>query len=460
MNKYKIIWVLFCFSLLVPSYRIEQIRLSLGLEDLLVLIALLFISKHILENKTIKVTPIYRCEIILFIAIILIGIILGVFSGAIYIGKLTLPTEIWQIVKRLVYFILPIYLIVKNRISIIYAVKTLVIAVFTSLLIGVFQLPMFPISEYLAVLYESSEGQSREIVNRSFLRARIYSVAGFSTAWGLFSAWCLTLFISLSFYVLKHNNKFYSSRFIIYSGVILSFFNLIKSGARSSQVALLAILITIIIIAIIDIVINMKMYKKNFKILAIIISGGVSVIAAFLFYFSDILELILFRWAALELAYEGGGDRFSQIRIVYDIYFEPLDLYALIFGIGFPSLRELYISHGIEVEHFHILATYGILGFILRYLLMFLIFKTSWNLYQNGQTKFNNYRPLGLAGMLGVISYFVGSIGYFFFQAYQVGVTPWLFFGIIYAANFKLKTKKSFKINQSKAINVAKNKRV
>lgn len=436
---------MFCFSLLIPSYRVEQIRLSLGLEDFLVLIALLFISKHILENKTIKITPIYRWEIVLFILIILKGVVVGVYSGAVYLDRLTLPTEMWQLVKRLVYFILPIYLIVKNKVTIIYAIKALVISLFTALLIGVLQLPVLPTSDFLAVLYESTEGQSREIVNRTFLNARIYSVAGFSTAWGLFSAWCFTFFISFSFYELKQNNRIFTYRFIIYSGLLLSLFNIIKSGARSSQVALLAILFAIILIAVFDIIVNFKLYKKNFNILLCVCVGAISIVYIAIIYFGDLLQLIFIRWYALEHAFETGGNRFDQIRIVYDIYFEPLDIYAFIFGIGYPALRELYISHGIEVEYFHILANYGVLGFALRYLLLFLIFKNSWNLFQHGQTRSENFRPLGLAGMLGVISYLAGSVGYFFFQAYQVGVTPWLLFGIIYAANYKISNRKYIK---------------
>ena len=120
-----------------------------------------------------------------------------------------------------------------------------------------------------------------------------------------------------------------------------------------------------------------------------------------------------------------------RLRINQAIYFisklETIGDY--LFGFSKQVINKSAYSFGVEIEPVNIFITYGALGFILQYTLVIMLLVY---FIRNIKKSIHDKTSLTLmvASFVGLFSYQVFSIAYYFFREIRVGLFPWILMGV------------------------------
>ena len=154
--------------------------------------------------------------------------------------------------------------------------------------------------------------------------------------------------------------------------------------------------------------------------------GFISFAAIFLLLFPsrfslaqiDRIDFLFYRLSVLQETMGGGRD--TQVLRALQTMSSPLDW---VFGVSNAVQRFSGVSYGVESEYVNIFVNYGLVGFCMIYLALFLVFlvcRSSTVFYASGTS---------VSAILVLYSFF--SVGYFFMAESVVGVMPWAYFGFI-----------------------------
>ncbi len=171
--------------------------------------------------------------------------------------------------------------------------------------------------------------------------------------------------------------------------------------------------------------------RDRMRRLAVVVIVTIGLGAVGIWYFAERVEFIQYRNEALIDAYASGTNRFEDIEIALAGLTNPL---RWSFGIGNRAQRQLYVPYGVEVEPIYLLVNYGLLGLMLRYLLVYLVARQAWRMFRGKYPGSVGIESLGAGVLLSIVGYMVFSLGYFFFQEAIVGALPWLLFGLLVGA--------------------------
>ncbi len=112
-------------------------------------------------------------------------------------------------------------------------------------------------------------------------------------------------------------------------------------------------------------------------------------------------------------------------------------------GLSKPVINQSAITYGVEVEPINIFVTFGAIGFILQYLLVFILIRY----FYRSINKTDDDRAslcLIISSYVGLFTYQVFSVGYFFFREIRVGLFPWVLMGV--AIGYYTRLKKNQRI--------------
>jgi hypothetical protein len=416
------LWYVLVFSILIPKLTIGF--LTLGTDDLIGLVFLPYTIYIILKRHFSMQIRINRIILIWF-GIIILGIFLSIFHSLILMNSIKLPTEMWQYIKRLVYFFLVIKIVSDDAINAKEAIKTFVFMLFVLLIIGVLQTTNTSIGMFLSKIYVTELHQLEALKEADSSSLRNYSVTGFSTSWGGLCVFIASVAIA---FVLNINNKPRKLFGRLYLLLILglSLMNILWSGSRAAILAMACVVVSVILILMFNNKINLKTRFKNLIIIILIVVASLGSVFTFM---QDKVLFIQYRNEALLEAYEDGGNRFGDVDKAMTSLSNP---YWWLFGVGNAVQRGMYVPYGVEVEPIYLLVNYGLVGIGLRYLLLLMIVIKSYELYLYPQRfGFDNSKAIGFSGIIAIVGFMTFSVGYFFFQEAVVGCQPWIWFGLI-----------------------------
>jgi hypothetical protein len=410
----KTVFVVLCLTVLVP--RIGVAGRSVGLDDILSFFMWPVMLTYYMAHKD----SLFQGHKLIFgwNLLLLQGIIFGIFGSLLYLGELNLPTEMWQYVKRMTFFYISVYWAWSERISSDYVYKVLFWVLMLAALIGLLQAASWlDVGDAMSRIYARTERQATMLFERSLVNRRIYGVAGFSTAWGGFCVLITSLAISSILTDSWKQGKLKTSNTLL-SGLLLSIglLNLILTGSRAALVGLMFVFIFYTGLQIFSKKHKISNLAKFFSIIAVMCLG-------IYFYLHERIDYIIYRYnVLLDTIYNGAG-RVKQVNDAIGL----LDgLYAHIFGVSNATQRQMAASYGTEVEPIYLLVNYGIVGTVLRYSILLIIFIYA---YRQWRCSRSVDQILAGAAMSAIVGYAVFSVGYFFFQELYVGAIPWLLFG-------------------------------
>lgn len=410
----RLVFFIAAFGLAFPPVFVNGVAVSVI--DMLGFVAAPLILIYVFNSRRLQyqVVPIFS-----LVVFVLLYFALGLVQTYSYLGELSISTELWQFAKRAIYFCLGILVIhlAAERDLTRYAIALLV-AILIYQVIGVIQLTESSLATYLAELYARSDTQFDSVIY-SF-NVRNYGISGFSTSWGGFSSFSLVFGLSLVFYLYFRNVK--KQTLILASSLLflLGLLNVIYSGSRA------AIISTSVLVFL------MTSYLMFFRFrLTNILLGGLSTIvivllvlfADSLFDISNRLEFLAYRFEVLSQTQ--GGTRVDQIETALGLL---NNAHEYLLGVSNRAQRALGISYGIEVELFHLLVSYGVIGLILIYSsVIYLALRFVGYRSRTPNLSLSNFAMLNV---FSILCYLIFSLGYFFFSEVQVGHFAWFCWGV------------------------------
>lgn len=260
-----------------------------------------------------------------------------------------------------------------------------------------------PLIESISIdFYALSEQQIQSITSTN---ARVFGTAGNVLTWG-----GLSMMMFFYFYFIEKRKVFKTA------GILLALTNVFISGSRAS------ILATIIAFVFIQfyraIAIDKKISKAFLRVVVMVILGLASV-WVLLFYFSEQIEFIAFRFLNTQddLTQQGRGAQLQYFLRYFDG--QPI-LYF--FGIGKPIMDDGLML--MEIEFTYLLFAYGLLGFVLHYWLIWLVVKLARKLWWINEKYY-------LFLITGIIGFIIFSVGYYFFREIIGGLPFWWLSGYL-----------------------------
>ena len=395
-------------SVLTPRFALGS--LSIGLDDLLVLpiIGVLLINWasrrwQAPQSELTFVAPAFGVFVTIFFFVSLIS---QVEHGL----PLRLPTELWQYVKRAAGFLIGFQFVCKSTDNFDYAVGVFSFIFLFAMAIGV--LPLISdgvISDYLANIYARTDHQLERLINRESTTARTFGVAGFSTAWGGFSAFAALFALSRLFTRGKSESLVLPALLLF-----LALFNIFSSASRGALAALLVAFAAMGLIFLFD-------HRVTFARRFVVVALPVCVALSFILAYPDRAEFLAYRIETLII--QKGGARIDQIGAGLELL---NSVPSWLFGVSNAVQRELAVSHGIESEPIYLLINYGIVGVAILSTVVLYLLRLAFRLCrQSGQRN----QLAGYVLLSTTLMYLVFSLGYFFLQEIVVGITFWVFAG-------------------------------
>lgn len=419
-------WTLLVFYAFVP--RVGAGVVTLGADDLAALLALPFVASWILRRDFAGL-PGGNGYVAVWLLILLSGILGGVIQSGVILGRVSFPTEMWQYLKRLVFFFVAVRYLSAGWISVSTGIGTFVWMMLLANGIGILQTGDHWVAEVLAATYAQDEVQLEAIVGQSIDVSRNFSITGFSTSWGGLSVFFLGITLGLVAFRSKRSCLTGAARHLVLhcANGVLCVANIFLSGSRAAILGGLCVLVAAAML----LVIARGGSGDRVRRLTAVVVATIGLGAVGIWYFAERVEFIQYRNEMLIDAYASGTNRFEDIEIAVAGLSNPL---RWSFGIGNRAQRDLYVPHGVEVEPVFLLVNYGLLGLMLRYLLVFLVARQAWRRFRGNNSGSAGFEALGAAALLSIVGYMVFSLGYFFFQEAVVGALPWLFFGLLVGA--------------------------
>lgn len=389
--------------------------IGVGFDDLLAVVVFPCFLFALLAHPSRRLVWEFWVILALFLLFVAFYFPWGAWNSATKLGEERYPTELWQYVKRLSFFLIGFFFVLNRRKGDREAVTILFVALLLSLLIGVVQLIGTPIGDALAELYGRREGMVERLVDRSFSAKRVYSVAGNPNAWGGLSVFIFAISVPFALNSSLKGERVYKLSWLI---ALFAIVNVVFSGSRGAIAALLVVLA--VIVAWYLWTIKVTVMKKMSIILLVVTSGSLGIQ---LFY--EKIENLLFRFSVLSETL--GGGRYIQMRDGLSILESSRDW---LLGTSNAIQRKLVIGHGVEIEPIYLLINYGLIGFSCLMLILGVFLLSAFRMI-----KFHGQFALPLAlGMGGAIfGYLTFSLGFFFYQELVVGTSFWLFSGIFLA---------------------------
>ncbi len=405
--------------------KIKILFFSFGVEDLVGFAVLPYALTGITNTGKNTWIPL-KWYAFIGIVIIVSGILLGIFNSVLFLNKLVIPTEMFQYVKRLSIFLLTAKIIRNYGFEGRRLLRPFLLMLLMTLLIGILQLFDNPFSSFISRIYISEELQLEALQDATFKDTRNYSITGFSTSWGGLSLFIMVVGISFFVYTRTKGRHIRGYRLWFFMLMaVLGLINVIFSGSRGALLGLAGVLIFVLIYNFIK---TQTVAGKIRFISYFVVFLLISAILVYVFFLERIL-FIQYRNEALLRAYDQGGNRFGDIYKIMDALQNP---FWLIFGMSNAVQRASYVPYGVEVEPVYLIANYGLVGIVLRYGWLLMIFSKANQIFVYADKfDFSLAKAVGYGAMLGIVGYLTFSVGYFFFQETVAGCIPWIFFGIV-----------------------------
>lgn len=417
-------------SVLVPRQSLGG--LSLGVDDALTPIGFIWVNILWIRKQWRLPGSGLGLIVITFAYFIVIFTFFGFLNPWVYQVDFKLPTELWQYLKRVTFFLIGFYFVFLKISNFEKATKLFIWVFLIALSIGLLQYFNGGLGELLAKLYARTDHQLERLVNRSADISRVYGVSGFSTSWGGFSAFIFVFFSSLFL------SKMLSWRYSFFLPLIIltALLNVVFSGSRVAMVAAFFGLSMILIVSLFDKTVGVG---RKLSIIGVMTAG----IYGLIYLMSDRLAFIIYRFDVL--LDQSGGGRIEQIQSGLSLLNSPE---TWLFGVGNSVQRQSSISYGIEVEPIYLLVNYGLVGLLLLVGILFYLFFLSLKLCFHKSDK--QLKFAGYALMSSISVYMVFWLGYFFFQEIVVGLPFWLFsgsvLGLFYAREKEKNWCKNFEV--------------
>lgn len=354
--------------------------------------------------------------IILIGSLIIIEVFISTMNGTITaFNRFIFPTDIIQYVVRFLFLISFIVVFYKGEIEADIFIKYFLIFLNIGMLIGILQWIPWPGRELFIKLYPYRDGiEQLSQLNRPLHLLRLHGIAQFATANGGLAAFFFIFGYSVFKYYKKH-------KFLSVLLMILSIINIFASQARAG---ILALVFSIFLFYIVSVYINRKTFKPTmyaiFVVLAIILIGQQLYNMG-----NPFINHMVYRWRVLFETQ--GGARVDQMR--YFLFLIGNNIFYYLFGLSKQVVNQSAFSYGVEIEPVNIFVTYGALGFVLQYtlvaILLIYFLKSMRKVIENKACL-----ALLIASFVGLFSYQVFSIGYYFFREIRVGLFPWILMGV------------------------------
>ncbi|GGF96567.1 hypothetical protein [Paenibacillus aceti] len=370
--------------------------------------------------------PKFQKTLILFSLLILIEIFLSTLYGTVTVfGEFIFPTDSLQYIAKFLTIILFTVIFYNGKVEADIFIKYFLIILNIGMLIGLFQWIPWPGREFLVRLYPFNDFSGQlEQLNRTMVGIRVHGLAQHATANGGLATFFFVYGFSVFSYYKKH-------QFLSTSLMLLSIINIFASQARAG---ILALVFSVFLFYVVSVYINRKSFKPT--IYLILVSSVIYSIFLYLYNNGNpIVVKMVYRWGVLFET--SGGGRVDQIAYFVSLLKNP---FHYLFGLSKQVVNQSVLSYGVEVEPVNILVTYGALGFILQYALV-LILLIYFLKNMRKSTKNRASLMLLTASFVGLASYQVFSVGYYFFREIRVGLFPWILMGVTIGVYERYKLK-------------------
>lgn len=354
-------------------------------------------------------------HIIILALLITVEIFISTINGTISIfNRFIFSTDVIQYIARFLFLVYFIVIFYKEKVDSAIFIKYFLIILNIGMLIGILQWIPWPGREFFIRLYPFRDGSEQlSQLNRGLSYIRVHGLAQHATSNGGLAAFFFVFAYSVFKYYKKH-------KFLSILLMLLSIINIFASQARGG---ILALIFSLFLFYIINIYVDRRIFKPTVYMLISII--GVTLLVWQLYNNGNpFIGQMIYRWRVLfDLL---GGYRVDQAKYFFSLI-TSWDKY--IFGLSKQVINQSAISFGVEIEPINIFVTYGALGFILQYslIVMLLIY-----FFKNIRKAINDKACLTLlvASFVGLFSYQVFSIAYYFFREIRVGLFPWILMGV------------------------------
>lgn len=403
--------VLFFFFVLgiLPALKVGDVAVPL---QYLLIPVFLFIFIFVLFGWM-KIPPIMKTLLVLWLSIILEVFISGFFGPFFKLDVVIFPRDAFQYVARMLVFLtFCIYFYHSDSISEKKFFLSLIVVLSMGMLVGISQWLPWDGAGHIAEAYTYKEKYVElSIVDLVF--KRIPGIAGHPTSNGGLGAFTFILAFS-SFCFLK------DYRMLSLSTMLFAIWNTFASQARAGY---LTIGFSIIVFYLIWVYMRRRFIRPSAYLL-----GGTGSLFLFVLHLyqqgNAFIVQAASRWLILGEQIHEGGNRLGQVVLAIS----KLDgLYDYIFGIS-RFVQQNFGNLYIEVEPVNIFVMYGTAGFILQYSLvvaLLIYFLRRLKLVKN----YSVLSALTVASFVGLISYQFFSLAYFFFRETYVGLFPWILMG-------------------------------
>lgn len=383
--------------------------------------------------------PRFTKLVILLFFLIITEIFLSTLYGTVTkIGNFEFPTDGLQYTARFLVMITFIVVFYYGKINEKAFIKYFLIVLNMGMLIGLLQwIPWFG-REFLVKLYpfHNITHQLNQL-NNTLSGVRVHGIAQHATANGGLAAF----FFIFGYSIFRYYKKYY---LLSISLMLLSIVNIFASQARAG---ILMLFFSFFLFYLINIYVQRKSFKPTLYLLI-----AITHIYFFIIYLyktgNKVINKMIYRWEYL-IFKERGGARVDQLDYFLSLLKNPFDY---LFGLSKQVVNQSAIPFGVEIEPANILVTYGVIGFILQYGLIIVLLLY----FLSGTRKMIMSKAtlaLFVASFVGLASYQVFSIGFYFFREIRVGIFPWILMGVtigVYERYIKVETLNSGEIKFSK----------
>ncbi|MFD2131647.1 hypothetical protein ACFSKI_10545 [Pseudogracilibacillus auburnensis] len=408
-----LVLMLILFLSILPSVYV----LSFGMPVLYLLLPIGVLIFFFVLLGEIGVPKITKSIILLFI-LILIEIFISTLYGTITtIDKFEFPTDSFQYIARYLALISFIIWFYKGNIKADTFIKYFLVFLNIAMLIGILQWIPWPGREFFIQLYPFRDGSLQlNQLNRDLSGIRMHGFSQHGTANGGIA----TFFFVFAYSVFKYYKKYKGLSVIL---MVLAIVTIFASQARAGMLALVFSILLFYII-------NIYIFKKSLKPTLYMFFGTTFLFGVVTYLYksgNNFIVPMVSKWNQL-FETEGGG-RTEQALYFFSEIETP---FQFLFGLSKQVINNSVYSYGVEIEPVNIFIQYGAVGFLLQYsvivILLIYFLKGMKYLYYN-----KTIMTLMAASFVGLFSYQVFSIGYYFFRELRVGLFPWILMGVAIA---------------------------
>ncbi len=404
-----IVIVLILFMALLPPVKIFSFQMPVLY--LLTPIQVLLLAFFLYKDRNLP--SIFYIIMFLFI-LILFEIFLSTIHGTIKtLGNFVFPTDMFQYIARFLTMSMFFYFGYYDKVETDVFIKYFLSIMNIGMLIGILQwIPWFG-REFFINAYPFRDGSLQlSHLSRSLQNIRMHGFAQHATANGGLATFFFVFGLSILLFYRKHKS-------LSISLLILSVINIFASQARAGMLALVFALFLFYIMGLI----TTKRYKEYTK-KSLIFLLTILFIGYMLYLLENpFIHHMLYRWKVLFQT--SGGSRVDQATYFLNQFSNAFD-YLL--GLSKPVVNASKISHGVEIEPINIFVLYGIVGWLLQYgLVVVLLIYFIKKIISSTDSKTT---VLLTASFIGLFSYQIFSVAYFFFREMRVGLFPWILIGM------------------------------